>query len=146
MEKLKSLKGIWLDSKQAVIVSFQNDEAKTEVVLSNIDDFHAIGGTRSKTPWGPMDTNPEKKYEERKKHQLRKYFDEVLKKVEGAKALYLFGPASTKNQLSESIADRHQFRGCKVTVESADSMTEPQKIARVKEHFDLDSLLNKHPK
>lgn len=137
MEKSKKLTGIWLDRKQAFIVTLNGQEANTETIFSEIEDFHAIGGARAKTPWGPMYTVPEKKYEERRKHQIRMYFDKILKKVKGQESLYLFGPAELKDKLKAEILQRHAFRSCKLQVAHADSMTDAQKVAQVKKHYQL---------
>lgn len=137
MESSKKLTGVWLDTKQAFIITFTGSEPTTEVILSEIEDFHPIGGSRSKTPWGPMENVPEKKYEERRKHQQRRYFDEILAKVKGSNHLYLFGPADLKDKLKNEVLQRHEFRTCKVKAESADSMTDPQKIAQVKKYYKL---------
>lgn len=137
MENIKKITGVWLDSKQAFIITFRGSEQTTETILSDIEDFHPVGGSRSKTPWGPMETVQEKKYEERKKHQQRKYFDEILENVKGSNYLYFFGPADLKDKLKNEALQRHEFRTCKVSSENADSMTDPQKVAQVKNHYNL---------
>lgn len=142
MENLNKLRGVWLDTKQAVVVSFLGNQSKTETIISNIEDYHAVGGSRSKTPWGPMEVNQEKRYEERKKHQTRKYFDAIIEHIEGADMIYLFGPATMKQQLKSYLSEHYKFRDSTVTIERADVMTLPQMVAQVKKYFRLQNSIS----
>jgi hypothetical protein len=136
----KKLYGVWIDSKQAFIIIFENESYKTETVFSTIEDFHPLGGSRSKVPWGPMEKISEKKYLERRKHQEQKYFEEIKKVIKSSKQVYLFGPAEMKDKLEDDLLNNNNFKNCTVEAESADSMTDRQKIAKAKDFFGLNEI------
>ena len=132
---MKKQIGIWLDLKKADIIELGLKAVNIKEVFSEIEDFHAVGGSRSKTPWGPMDKVSESKNLERRKHQLNTYFNKIRPLIENADELYLFGPAGTKNALAQNLQENKDFKPQILAVDSADSITENQKIAKVKAFF-----------
>lgn len=90
MKNVNTCIAIWLDTKQANIFTLDNRTIYVQTIKSEIENFHPAGGSRSKTAWGPMEKMSEKKYLERKKHQIQKYFDAIIAEVKGARQLYLF--------------------------------------------------------
>lgn len=137
MKNTNQFVAVWLDAKFANIITFEDDETNVQTVQSDIEDYRPKGGSRSKTPWGPMDKISEKKYLERRNRQVQKYFDKISALINNYSQIYLFGPAELKEKLYRSISDLHAFRDTNIKVETADSMTEAQKIAQAKEHFKL---------
>ena len=135
---MKRQTGIWLDTQQAFIIIFENEYYRTETVYSTIEDFHPLGGSRSKVPYGPMEKISEKKYLERRKNQEQKYFEQIEKIIAGSERVYLFGPAEIKQKLRDNLLRQHDFKNCVVEIESADKMTNPQKIAKAKSFFGLE--------
>ena len=137
MSASKKLCGIWIDTKQAFIMQFEGSRYFTQSILSDIEDFHPIGGSRSKSPWGPMEKVSESKYLERRKHQEKSYFERIYHLVKECKPVLLFGPAEIKFKLRDYLVSQHIYTAKDITVENADSMTDPQKLARVRTHFGL---------
>ncbi len=134
---MKKQTGIWLDLRQAFIIQFKNGEAAVQQLDSPIEDYHVVGGARSKTPWGPMDVVSEKKALERRKHQLNQYFKEILALVESNSDLYLFGPAETKLKFRDFIQNDKSLLFTVRQTDTADNMTEKQLVAQVREVFML---------
>ena len=132
---MKKQIGIWLDLKEAEVIELNPKAISVKHIVSEIEDFHVVGGSRSKTPWGPMDTVSESKILERRKHQMKIYFDKINSLVKHADELYIFGPAETKTALHHSFKQLKGFKPVIVGVESSDSITENQKIAKVKAFF-----------
>lgn len=132
---MKTNIGIWLDREQAVVVSLKNGKQEIQTVESDVEPYHVKGGSRSKTPYGPQDAVSEQKMLNRRNQQMSQYFDVIKKSVQGAEKLFVFGPGETKLGLEKSIRDDHLFRGVPLTVETADSMTQNQKAARVRDFF-----------
>jgi hypothetical protein len=132
---MKKQIGIWLDFKQADIITLHG---KTEPMVTSIQsdiDFGKIkGGSRSVSPWGPQMATSESKHTERRKHQESAYFEKIIKQVQDAEALYIFGPAEAKDGLARALKES-DFHPQLLAVETADSMTLPQKIAKVREVF-----------
>ncbi len=134
---MKTRIGIWLDRRQAYIIRINEQKADVETLQSEIEEHHVRGGARSKTPWGPMDVVSEKKHLERNNHQMQQYFDRIIDAVKDADELYIFGPAETKMKLSNAIEKDNSFSAVIRKTDTADSMTERQMIAQVREVFQL---------
>ena len=128
--------GIWLDKEKAHLVTLQNEDVRFNTIYSEIEFYNPKGGSRSKTRWGPQDVVQDSKYLEREKHQLKSYFKELAKTMADAEAIAIFGPADTNAKFHKELNENYKALASKVkTVEKADSMTENQVKALVREFF-----------
>ena len=133
--------GVWLDKKQAIIVTLYNGETSLNTILSNIEDFHIHGGSGTRLKGGPQDVVQDSKYLEREKHQLKKYFDDIILQIKEANAIVLFGPAETCIKFNKQLINHHKDLSKKVKgVVKIDSMTKPQVKAWVKAFFKENRL------
>ena len=132
---MKKKIGIWLDFKEANIIELDKDNSKLKTIPSEIELVHPKGGTRSKTPYGPMDKISERTFLERRKMQEKTYFKKLIAAVQDADDLFIFGPAEAKDRLLKIIKESSGFRPNLRGVEKADSMTDNQKIATVRAFF-----------
>ncbi|MBT8185128.1 MAG: hypothetical protein KJN76_09815 [Eudoraea sp.] len=129
--------GIWLDKKSAFIVTLNGNAPVVDIIESELEFYHPKGGSRSKTRWGPQEVVQDSRYLEREKHQLKKYFQMVIEKASNADALVIFGPGSTGQKLQKEISIHHPDLAARIAqVEKADSMSDNQKIAWVRNYFD----------
>lgn len=131
----KTKVGIWLDFRGANIITLKGKGADIENIDSDIDPAKPRGGSRSKKKWGPVDTVSEKHFLERRKQEEKAYYENLIAKVKDADELYLFGPAEAKDGLLKAIKATKNFKPTFRGMESADSMTENQKVAKVREFF-----------
>ena len=129
--------GIWLDRKEAFLVNIEGDAVQTSIIPSNIEDSHPGGGSRSKVPYGPMDKSDEKKLLRRKQQQEAVYFEMIMQKVGEAKSLFIFGPGDMRIHFENFLREEPRWAELISEVSAADSMTDNQKIAWVKQHFGL---------
>lgn len=128
--------GVWMDKEKAMIVTVNGTETEMTILESEVEDFRAVGGSRSKTKWGPQDVVQDSKYTEREKHQMKRYFEELSKALEAADHLVLYGPADTNRKFKHFLEDHHKNMAEKVkAVEKADSMTENQVKALIRDFF-----------
>ena len=125
--------GIWIDSDQAYIVDHVHDNIMR--LESGIDHFNVKGGSRAKTPYGPQQVVSESKMLEKKKHQFKDFFENIGKLIHGSEEIAVFGPASTKNEFANWAEESHEYRGKVVGVNTADSMTENQMKALVRDFY-----------
>jgi hypothetical protein len=130
--------GIWIDHKKAVIVFAAGDRITTKTLESEIGP-HARYSDHSAypTPDGPRDGGGEKTYEERYDQHLDRYYDAVIQLLAHPEALLIFGPGEAKLQLKERISRSRGLCDRIVGVETTDSLTNPQIVAKVKEHFGI---------
>jgi hypothetical protein len=121
--------GIWIDHKKAVIVNISGDRVSTTTLSS---------GVAPHPRWvGSQEGSGEKKYEERHQHDLDRYYDEVISQVGEPDALLLIGPGEAKLELKDRLGRSTVLSEKIVAVESADKLTDPQIVARVKEHYGI---------
>ena len=119
--------GVWIDHKKAVIVSIVAGEVTTRTLTSDVGAHPHYSGSR--------EGGGEKKYEERHNQDLDRYYDDVIDHLGKPDALLVFGPGEAKQQLKERLGGSKELSESMVAVESTDKLTDPQIVAKVKEHY-----------
>lgn len=128
--------GIWLDTNQAIVVEIINGNESFFTIPSNVEHFHVTGGSGTRLKGGPQDVVQDSKYTERKKHQMKRYFKEILDRIKDTDTLMLFGPADTNQRLKKEIETFDKELSQKILlVKKVDSMTLNQTIALVRDSF-----------
>ena len=131
--------GIWIDHKKAVIVSASADGVTAKTLESEVGPHaHYSGGAGSQTADGPHEGGGEKKYEGRYDDHLGRYYDEVISQLGQPEALLIFGPGEAKLQLKERLSRSKALSEHIVGIETTDRLTDPQIVAKVKEHYGID--------
>ena len=130
--------GIWIDHKKAVIVSASKDGVTHTTLESNVGTHtHYADDVLHSTPDGPHDGGGEKKYEERYRQHLDRYYDAVISQLGQPEALLIFGPGEAKLQLKERLSRSKALSERIVGIETTDDLTDPQIVAKVKEHYGI---------
>jgi hypothetical protein len=119
--------GVWIDHKKAVIVSIAAGEVTTRTLTSGVGAHPHYSGSQ--------EGGGEKKYEERHNQDLDRYYDDVIGQLGEPDALLLFGPGEAKLQLKARLGRSKGSPESVVAVESTDKLTDPQIVAKVKEHY-----------
>lgn len=130
-------KGVWIDLHQALIIP----ENGTKIVRVNGIETRVReeGEGNDQGRMGDQFIDPEKKRQEKRHHQLDDFLDLVMARLDGCEVVLIFGPASVKEELEEAMAADYRFNETMVYVETADSMTDNQAMAYVRDFFaDLD--------
>jgi len=132
--------GIWIDRKQAKIVSIVDGKDHFYTIKSEVEDFHVKGGSGTRIKGGPQDVVQDRKYTERQKHQLSQFFKCIIPYITNADAIVIAGPTQTGIKLKTELSKKHQDIYQKVvSVEKADSMTDIQIVIWAKDCFVLNS-------
>ena len=130
--------GIWIDHKKAVIVSASAGHVTVNTLESDVEPHARYSGRAGYPPAdGPRDGRGEKKYEGRYDEHLDRYYDDVISRLGQPEALLIFGPGEAKLQLRERLGS-HTRSNNTVAVETTDKLTDPQIVAKVKEHYGID--------
>ena len=132
---MKKQIGIWLDLKEAILITVNSKESKMEKIQSEIEDFKVKGGHRSKTPYSTMEVASDIKYLERKNNQLEKFYKHIMNKVKDVDELFIMGPGEVKIGLRKRIERTKSFKPIIKGFEVVDSVTDNQKIAKTKSFF-----------
>ena len=121
--------GIWIDHKKAVIVTISAGHVSTKALFSDVGPHTHYAGSQ--------EGGGEKKYEERHNQDLDRYYDDVIGQLGKPDALLLFGPGEAKLQLKARLGRCQGSPESIVAVESTDKLTDPQIVAKVKEHYGI---------
>jgi hypothetical protein len=121
--------GIWIDHKKAVVVSASADGVTTQTLESEVEAHPHYAGQQ--------DGGGEKKYEERHSQDLDRYYDEVIRQLTDADELLIFGPGEAKVELKERLRRSKTHSERTIGIETTDRLTDPQIVAKVKEHFGI---------
>jgi len=121
--------GVWIDHKKAVIVSIAAGEVTTRTLISDVGAHPHYSGSQ--------EGGGEKKYEERHNQDLDRYYDDVIGQLGKPDAVLLLGPGEAKLQLKARLARSKMSSESIVAVESTDKLTDPQIVAKVKEHYGI---------
>ena len=128
--------GIWIDKREAKIVSLENGKELLKTIMSDIEDFNPHGGSGTKFKGGPQDVVQDSKYLEREKHQFTKFFKALVPSMEDANDIVIFGPAESGEKLHKELKERQlQLSRKIVSVEKADNMTDNQLKAWVRDFY-----------
>ena len=119
--------GIWIDHKRAVIVSVSEGRVASEALESDVEAHPRYSGRQ--------DGGGEKKYEERHGQRLDRYYDEVISRLGHLDGLLIFGPGEANLELKERLSRSKAPSARTLAIETADELTDPQIVAKVKEHF-----------
>lgn len=122
--------GIWIDHKRAVIVSVSAGRATTEIVESDAGAHPRYSGQH--------DGGGEKKYEQRHGEHLDRYYDEVIRQLAEPDRILILGPGEAKLELKDRLGRSKTQSERPVDIETTDKLTDPQIVAKVKEHFGFD--------
>ena len=121
--------GVWIDHKKAIIVSIAAGEVTTRTLTSDIGAHPHYSGSQ--------EGGGEKKYEQRYNQDLDRYYDDVIGQIGKPDALLLFGPGEAKLQLKDRLRRSNVSFESIVAVETTEKLTDPQSVAKVKEHYGI---------
>ena len=128
--------GIWMDKQKAFIITIEDQKEITNKIESNVEDFRIHGGSGTRIKGGPQDVVQDRKYLEREKHQFRTYFETLVTFLQDADKIVVFGPAEAGEKFKKELDQNYKDIAAKVEgVFKADSMTENQTKALVRDHF-----------
>lgn len=132
----KNNTGVWIDSKQAIIVTLVNGKEQQEKILSGIVGRERIAGDgKQYTRMGKQFFTFEKTEEEKRKHHLNDYFKNIIDKIKNADSIMVFGPAEAKLGLQKAILKKRELSPKLVMVDAEDHLTDNQITAKVKDFF-----------
>ncbi len=137
--QMKKQAGIWIDAKKAVIVFLEGSNHTIKAIHSNIESRERIPGeTKWFTRFGNQFLNFEKRKKNRRANEIRNYLKDVVNEIQHSDELVLFGPASTKKELEKAVLMNAPHSPVIKAVETADSMTENQMVAWVKNYYHIN--------
>ena len=120
--------GVWMDHRGAIIVFIGDRSERTQRVESGASKHERVPGLSADD--APPGDHRDRQFAD----HLDKYYDDLIRYLGAAEAVFLFGPGEAKGEFHKRMESKG-FGARIVAVETADKMTEPQVAARVREHF-----------
>lgn len=128
--------GIWLDQKEANIITLENDSFQLKSIYSDIETRERFDGeSKIFGRFGDQYLNNEKTKENKIKDLTQKYLNEIINELKNIEEVMLFGPAQTKIILEKMIANDHYLVHHLKDVITTANMSKNQKVAYVKKYF-----------
>ncbi len=132
---MKTLAGLWIDHREAVIVILSDKGQETKRIESGAEkQLRRSGRSPSEAPFEaqmvPADDSREREYT----GQLADYYDQVISCLRPAEEIMVFGPGEAKGELRKRI-ERNKLDLRITSFEASDKMTEPQIAAKVRRHY-----------
>jgi len=128
--------GLWIDHKQAVIVSVDEKGGTVKKIKSGIErHIQYRGSTHPKSPYSAQYQQGEDQLDNRFTGYLNKYYDQVAALLRGATSILIFGPGEARTELKARLV-REKGALRQLHVEPADKMTDRQIVARAHKYFE----------
>jgi hypothetical protein len=128
--------GIWIDHKQAILVSMEGSQTTVERIESQAEShFRPSGGWKAGGTSVAQSVSKERKAEERRSHQFHDFYQMIIKRAGKADNIFIFGPGEAKLELAKEIEKIKGQHDRVAAVEASDKLTENQIVAKVKSFF-----------
>ncbi|MBL8156382.1 MAG: hypothetical protein JNM70_19535 [Anaerolineae bacterium] len=127
--------GLWIDHRQAVIVTIVEREVEIKRITSNIEKHVRYSGkdtptTRTQSGGDSAEDIRDRRFD----NHLDQYYDEVISYLRDASSILLLGPGEAKGELHKRLTDQH-LDGQVVGIETKDKMTDVQIALEVQQYF-----------
>ncbi|MEI8186705.1 MAG: hypothetical protein WCG19_08410 [Chlorobiaceae bacterium] len=133
---MKKNTGLWIDHKEAILVSIEGEQTVVQRVESGAERHHKpTGGWKAGGTNVAQSVSNEHVDEERRKHQYHAFYKKVIELLGDSAKLAVFGPGEAKIELAKEIEKVADVYKKQVAVEACDRLTENQLIAKVKTFF-----------
>jgi hypothetical protein len=127
--------GLWIDHKQAVIVTVADKGEEIKLVISNVEkQIQRAAGSRSGGSFESQAVPSNGRQQREFTGHLNIYYNEVISCIRDAESILIFGPGEAKGELKKHL-EREGLGGRIVGIETIDKMTDPQIAAKVRQYF-----------
>lgn len=127
---MKKKIGLWIDNREAIIVKLTDNGEQITRIYSDAEKQNRFDGGSRKDGLQTTETIQGRKFD----MQLNKYFDDVIADIRDAAMIQIFGPGEAKEGLLNRL-ENDNLKERIVEIDSADSMTDNQVVAKVREYF-----------
>ncbi|HTV95497.1 MAG TPA: hypothetical protein VME42_05825 [Steroidobacteraceae bacterium] len=127
--------GVWVDHRQSIIVALGADGPQTSHIVSHVEKHpERTGDSPLKGPYEARQVPRDDSRQRALTGHLNTYYDTVVAALRNYDALLLLGPGEAKGELQKRLIKAKL--GARIeAVETADKMTDPQIVAKVRAHF-----------
>ncbi len=135
---MKKNTGLWIDHKDAFLVSIEGDHSAVQHVESGAEShLKPSGGWKAAGTAVAQTVFNEHTADERRKHQYHAFYKKVIELLGDSAGIVIFGPGEAKIELAKEIEKVSELHKKVATVETCERMSENQLIAKVKTAFSV---------
>lgn len=130
--------GVWIDHRKAIFVSFEGGVEKVREMDSDVEKHvrDAGGSGSGGGSHGPQDVVAGDTRDRKFMNHLNSYYDRVVEGLAHADGIVILGPGEAKGELDKRITSK-EMRKHILLVETADKLTTPQLVAKLRDCFQL---------
>ena len=127
--------GLWIDHRKATMVAVTEKGEETSEILSNVEkQLRRSGDSPLKGPYEALQVPADDSRQRARTGELNTYYDEVILHIRDADSILIMGPGVAKHELQKRM-EKNRLGAKVVGVETIDNLTEPQLVAKVRQHF-----------
>ena len=131
--------GVWIDHRRAVVVGLTSEGEHVATIASQVEKHPERGGDSPlKGRYESLQVPADDSRQRALTGELNHYYDSVIAAVRGFQQVLLFGPGEAKGELQKRLV-KMKLGGLVSAVESEDKMSEPQIVAKVRNHFGIET-------
>lgn len=125
--------GVWLDHARAHLVEIDAaGGVRGDTIESDVEAHHRSFGQGGVAPPGHVGGNPESHYEHRRAEELKRYYREVIRRIEDGALILVMGPGEAKYELERELRRRPEVLSRVVGFETAGRLSFEQIAARTR--------------
>jgi hypothetical protein len=133
-ESLKAEAGLWIDHREAFIVVLSKAGEVTKRIQSSVEKQSRRDGEPSTGRFEYQAVPADDSRQRENTGHLARYYDEIISFLRDAGAVFIFAPGEAKGELKKRF-EKEKSASQLISLETTDKMTEPQIVARVRQHF-----------
>jgi stalled ribosome rescue protein Dom34 len=123
-EKQKQYAGVWMDNEKAMIIA--------NISKSEVADYKIQEKVKAEETHGG---GSEHSMNNARQAGNLKYFKALSKLLLSYDEILVFGPGKSQEQFQHHLQEDAQFKSKEISIDSADQLTNPQVIAKVRDFF-----------
>jgi hypothetical protein len=124
--------GLWIDHREAILVSLTDGTEEIKHVISNnAKHMRYSGSSHAKTPEGMKEVTSEDQRDRKFGNDLNQYYAEIIALIRDADSIQIFGPGEAKGELKKRL-EREGVKAHILQLEPADKMTDRQIASKVR--------------
>ncbi len=136
---MKTNAGLWIDHREAVIVELTGAGEETKRIPSTVEKQLRRAGDPDHGTFETQDVPADDSRQRAYSGHLAHYYDAIIAHLHNAGSILIFGPGEAKGELKKQF-EKHPVRAPFIILETADKMTEPQIMAKVRHHFQREPV------
>ena len=132
---MKSIAGLWIDHRKALIVVATDKGEETRLIVSKVEkQLRRSGDSPLKGSYESQTVPADDSRERKRSGDLGIFYEAVVASIRNSDSILIFGPGEARGELKKRLI-RDKLGERIVRIEAADKMTDHQIAARVRKYF-----------